>query len=75
MTKEYLAANSRLLHSLSAHINEDRVNNSISQLTSEVERIETYSGPSLRTIKIRKEISMLEAKLAYCKEHTNPGLE
>ena len=67
MTKEHLTASSRLLQKLNAHINEDRVFSSISQLTKEVEKIETFSGRSLHTIKMRNEIAMLEDKLAYSK--------
>jgi len=72
MTKEHLTANSRLLQKLNAHINEDRVFSSISQLTKEVEKIETFSGRSLHTIKMRNEIAMLEAKLAYSKNQASP---
>ena len=71
MTKEHLTANSRLLQKLNAHINENRVFSSISQLTKEVEGIETFSGPSLHTIKMRNEIAMLEDKLAYGKHQTS----
>ena len=71
MTKEHLAANSRLLQKLNAHINEDQVFSSISQLTKEVDKIETFSGRSLRTIKMRNEIAMLEAKLAYCNDQAS----
>jgi hypothetical protein len=71
MTKEHLTANSRLLQKLNAHINEDRVFSSISQLTKEVERIETISGRSLHTNKMRSEIAMLEDKLAYGKNQAS----
>ena len=71
MTKEHLTANSRLLQKLNAHINEDRVFSSISQLTKEVERIETFSERSLHTIKMRSEIAMLEDKLAYGKNQAS----
>ena len=71
MTREHPAANSRLLQKLNAHINEDQVSSSISRLTKEVEKIETFSGRSLHTIKMRNEIAMLEAKLAYCNDQTN----
>ena len=71
MNKEHLTANSRLLHSLNSHINEDQVFSSISALTSEVERIETFSGPSLHTIKMRREIAILEDKLAYCRRQAS----
>jgi len=71
MTQEHLTANSRLLQKLNVHINEDQVFSSISQLTKEVEKIETFSGRSLHTIKMRNEIAMLEAKLAYCNDQAS----
>ena len=71
MTKEHLTANSRLLQKLNAHINEDRVSSSISQLTNEVDKIETFSGRALHTIKMRNEIAMLEDKLAYSKNQAS----
>lgn len=71
MTREHPTANSRLLQKLNAHLNEDRVSSSIFQLSKEVERIETFSGPSLHTIKMRNEIAMLEDKLAYSKNRAS----
>ena len=71
MNKEHLTANSRLLHNLNSHINEDQVFSSISQLTSEVERIEMFSGPSLHTIKKRREIAILKDKLAYSRRQAS----
>lgn len=65
MTKEHFTANSRQLQKLNAHINEDEVFISISRLSKEVEKIETYSGCSLHTIKLRNEIAMFEDRLAY----------
>ena len=71
MTKEHLTANSRLLQNLNAHINEDQVFISISRLTKEVEKIETFSGRSLHTIEMRNEIAMLEDKLAYSNDQAS----
>ena len=71
MTKEHLTANSRLLQNLNAHINEDQVVISISRLTKEVEKIETFSGRSLHTIEMRNEIAMLEDKLAYSNDQAS----
>ena len=75
MTKAHLAANSRLLQKLNTNINEDEVFSSIFQLTKEVEKIEIFSGHSLRTIKMRNEIAMLEAKLAYTENQANLRIE
>jgi hypothetical protein len=75
MTTEHLTANSKLLQRLNTSINEGEVASSISRLTKEVEKVETFSGPSLHTIKMRNEIAMLEAKLAYTKNQANPRTE
>jgi hypothetical protein len=71
MTQGHLGANSRLLQNLHSHINEDHVFSSISRLTQEVEKIESFSGPSLRTIKMRNEIAMLEDKMTYCRNQAS----
>jgi hypothetical protein len=44
---------------------------SISQLSNEVDKIESVSGPSLRTIKLRNEIARLEDQLSYSKHQAN----
>ena len=71
MTKEHLTANSRLLQKLNTHINEDQVFISISRLTQEVEKIETFSGRSVHTINMRNEIAKLEEKLAYSNDQAS----
>jgi hypothetical protein len=71
MTREYLVNNSRLLKNLNASINEDDIFSSISQLSNEVNKIESASGRSLRTIKLRNEIEKLEDQLSYSKNQAN----
>jgi hypothetical protein len=44
---------------------------SISQLSNQVDKIESVSGPSLRTIKLRNEIARLEDQLSYSKNQSN----
>lgn len=71
MSREQLINNSRLLTSLDTHLNEDQLSSSIAQLSSEVNKIESVSGRSLHTIKIRSEITKLEDKLAYTRNQAN----
>lgn len=71
MTKEHFGANSRLLQKLNTDINEDLVFSSISRMTKEVEKIETFSGRSLHTINMRNEIAKLEDQLSYSKNQAN----
>jgi hypothetical protein len=63
--------NCRLLRNLNTYIDEDRLMRSISQLSSELDRIESVSGRSLRTNKMRNEIAMLEDQLSYSKNQAN----
>lgn len=71
MGQGHIAANSRLLQNLHTYINEEQVFNAISRLTREVEKIELFSGRSLRTIKMRNEIARLQVKLDYCKDQAS----
>ena len=71
MSREQLINNSRLLTNLDTHLNEDQLSSSIAQLSSEVNKIESVSGRSLHTIKIRSEITKLEDKLAYTRNQAN----
>lgn len=71
MEREKLWLNSHLIQSLNTCLNEDHISNSISQLSGQVKQIESVSGPSLRTIKLRNKIENLEDKLAYCIEQSN----
>lgn len=71
MSPGQLSNNSRLLTNLDTHLNEDQLSSSIAQLSSEVNKIESVSGRSLHTIKIRSEITMLEDKLAYTRNQAN----
>jgi hypothetical protein len=71
MTRGHLINNSRLLKNLNTFINEDHIFSSISQLRNEVYKIESVSGRSLRTIKLRDEIARLEDQLSYSKNQAN----
>jgi len=71
MSLGQLSNNSRLLTNLDTHLNEDQLSSSIAQLSSEVNKIESVSGRSLHTIKIRSEITKLEDKLAYTRNQAN----
>ncbi len=71
MTRRHLVNNSRLLKNLNTSINEDQLSSSISQLSNEVNKIESASGRSLRTIKMRNEIAMLEDQISYSKNQAN----
>ena len=68
MDRKKLWLNSRLIQSLNNHLDEDQISKSIDQLSSQVKKIESVSGPSLRTLKLRSEIKKLENNLAYCKD-------
>ncbi len=67
MTREYLVNSSKLLKNLNTYINEDHLLSTISQLNNEVNKIESVSGRSLHTIKMRNEIAKLEDQLSYSK--------
>ncbi len=71
MTQGHLVNNSRLLKNLNTSVNEDHIFSSISQLRHEVYKIESVSGRSLRTIKLRNEIAGLEDQLSYSKNQAN----
>jgi len=71
MNREHLVSNSRLLENLNTYINEDQLMSSISQLRNEIFKIESVSGRSLHTIKMRNEIAKLEDQLSYCKNQAN----
>jgi len=71
MDRGHLVENCRLLRNLNTYIDEDRLFRSISQLRNEVYKIESVSGRSLRTIKLRNEIVRLEDQLSYCKNQAN----
>ena len=71
MTRAHLVNNSRLLKNLNTSVNEDHIFSSISQIREEVYKIESISGRSLRTIKLRNEIARLEDQLSYSKKQSN----
>ena len=65
MTRGNLINNSKLLKNLNTYINEDHLLSTISQLSNEVNKIESVSGRSLHTIKMCNEIAKLEDQLSY----------
>ena len=71
MNRAHLVENCRLLRNLNTYIGEDRLMLSISQLSNEVDKIESVSGRSLRTNKMRNEIAKLEDQLSYSKNQAN----
>jgi hypothetical protein len=71
MDRGHLVDNCRLLRNLNTYIDEDRLMRSISQLSNQVDKIKSVSGPSLRTIKLRNEIARLEDQLSYSKNQSN----
>ncbi len=71
MDRGHLVDNCRLLRNLNTYIDEDRLMRSISQLSNEVSQIESVSGRSLRTNKMRNEIAKLEDQLSYSKNQAN----
>ena len=68
MDRGHLVDNCRLLRNLNTYIDEDRLIRSISQLQSEIDKIESVSGPSRRTLKFRNEIAKLEDQLSYSRD-------
>ena len=71
MIRGHLVNNSRLLKNLNTYINEDQLLSSISQLSNEVNKIESASGRSLRTIKMRNEIAMMKDQIRYSENQAN----
>jgi hypothetical protein len=71
MDRGHLVGNCRLLGNFNTYIDEDRLTRSISQLSNEVDKIESVSGRSLRTNKMRNEIAKLEDELSYSKNQAN----
>jgi hypothetical protein len=71
MDRGHLVENCRLLRNLNTYIDEDRLIRSISQLSNEVDKIELFSGRSLRTNNMRNEIAKLEDQLSYSKNQAN----
>ena len=71
MDRGHLVDNCRLLRNLNTYIDEDRLMRSISQLSNEIDKIESVSGRSLRTNKMRNEIAKLEDQLSYSKNQAN----
>ena len=71
MTWGHQVDNSRLLRDLNTSVNENHIFSTINQLRKEVYKIESVSGRSLRTIKLRNEIAKLEEQLSYSKIQSN----
>jgi len=71
MTQRHLINHSRLLKNLNTSGNEAHVSSTISKLHKEVFKIESVSGRSLPTIKLRNEIAKLEGQLSYSKNQSS----
>jgi hypothetical protein len=71
MNRGYLINNSRLLKNLNTSINTDHLLSTIDQLGQKVHKIESISGRSLYTIKMRSEIANLEDQLNYSENQAN----
>jgi hypothetical protein len=71
MDRGHLVENCRLLGNLDTHIDEDPLMRSISQLRNELDKIESVSGRSQRTNKMRIEVQKMEDQLSYCKNQSN----
>ena len=71
MTRRHLINNSILLKNLKTTVNETHISGTISQLRKEVFKIESVSGRSIRTIKLRNEIAKLEDQLSYSKDQSD----
>ena len=72
MNREQLTANRMLMIDLNPHLNENQISNSIIissiiKLRNEINRIESVTGPSIRTTKMRGQIAKMEKMLAYSK--------
>ena len=71
MTRAHLVNSSRLLQNLNTSVNESHIFSTISHLRKMVFKIESVSGRSLHTIKMRNEIAKLEDLLSYSKHQTS----
>ena len=67
MNQAIMLTNSLLIANLNADTNEDRISSSIKELRNEINKIESFSGPSIRTYSMRDEIAKLEEELDSCK--------
>ena len=71
MNQGHPDTNCWLLQHLNTYINEDEISRSILVLRHEIRKIESVSGPSLRTIKMHNEITKLEDQLTYSKDQAS----
>ena len=67
MNREQESKGSLLLSNLNTYISKNKITESILALCRKINKIESTSGKSVHTIQMRKEVEMLEDKLAYCK--------
>jgi hypothetical protein len=65
MDRSYLRVNSRLLSSLQTCIDEDEIGHKIADLQLTIDRIESVSGPSRRTLNLRNSVSRLQELLDF----------
>ena len=71
MDRGHLVKNCSLLRHLDTYIDVDRLTRSIVQLRNELDIIESVSGRSQRTNKMRIEVQKLENQLSYGKNQSN----
>ena len=67
MSLEESETSSELLNSPNTNFEEGQILESIFKLRTELNRIESTTGPSKRSNCIRNEIERLESQFAYCK--------
>lgn len=67
MNSSYLRVNSRLLSGLQTCVDEDEIGHKIADLQLTIDRIESASGPSRRTLKLRNSVSWLQELLDFCR--------
>lgn len=67
--------NRSVVQNLNTSIDEDLIKESVNGLRERVKHIESFSGPSLRTKKLRDEIMRLEKKLSCNQEQTSPIID
>lgn len=70
-----MSVNRGLLRNPETGADKDVVRESVDRLRERVEHIESFSGPSLRTRKLRNEIARLEARLSGSQEPAGQSID
>ena len=68
MSLEEADVDSEHINIFDTNLEEDQILEMLSKLRFEIVQIEATTGPSRRTICIRKETKRLESQLAYCED-------